>query len=106
MRRIVKWMAAGVILACAALAPAVETQPVDNEDLKTTVEALKARLKDQSNRLAELENQQAAEKASLAKAIKEMTDSAANKSAGPKWLENLKFSGDLRMRSIEPRHGR
>ena len=106
MRRIVKWMAAGVVLACAALAPAVETQPVDNEDLKTTVEALKARLKDQSNRLAELENQQAAEKASLAKAIKEMTDSAANKPAGPTWLENLKFSGDLRMRSIEPRHGR
>jgi len=98
MRRIVKWMAAGVVLACAALAPAVETQSADNEDLKTTVEALKARLKDQSNRLAELENQQAAEKASLAKAIKEMTDSAANKSAGPTWLENLKFSGDLRLR--------
>ena len=64
MRRIIQWMAAGVVLACAALAPAAEA---DTEDLKTTVEALKALLKDQSNRLAELENQQAAQNASLAK---------------------------------------
>jgi hypothetical protein len=90
-----KWMAAGIVVACATLAPAAET---DNEDLRTTVEALKARLKDQSNRLAELENQQAAQNASLAKIAKDMADSAANKPAGPSWLENLKFAGDLRLR--------
>ena len=95
MRKITKWMAAGVILACAALAPAAET---DNEDLRTTVDALKARLKDQGNRLAELEAQQAAQKESMAKIAKDMADSAANKPAGPTWLENLKFAGDLRLR--------
>ena len=95
MRKIIEWMAVGVVLACAALAPAAETEI---EDLKTTVEALKALLKDQSSRLAELENQQAAQKASLVKIAKDMADSAANKPAGPSWLENLKFAGDLRLR--------
>jgi hypothetical protein len=101
MRRIVKWMTAGVILACAAMAPAAEA---DTEDLKTTVEALKARLKDQSNRLAELENQQAAQNASLAKIAKDLADSAANQPAGPSWLENLNFAGDLRLRFQNDRY--
>jgi hypothetical protein len=90
-----KWIVAGVVLACAALAPAAETEI---EDLKTTVEALKAKLRDQENRLAELEDQQAAQNASMAKIAKDMADSAANKPAGPSWLENLKFAGDLRLR--------
>jgi hypothetical protein len=88
-------MAAGVVLACAALAPAAEP---DGEDLRTTIEALKAKLRDQEIRLAELEGQQAAQNASLAKIAKDMADSAANQPAGPSWLENLNFAGDLRLR--------
>ncbi len=95
MQRTLKCMVAGAILVCACLAPAAKAE---NEDLKTTVEALKARLRDQSNRLAELEDQQAAQKGSLAQIAKDMADSASNRPAGPTWLENLKFSGDLRLR--------
>jgi hypothetical protein len=95
MQRTINWMAAGVILVCAALAPAAENE---TEDLRTTIEALKAKLRDQENRLAELEDQQAAQKASMAKIAKDMADSAASKPAGPNWLENLKFAGDLRLR--------
>ena len=101
MRRIIRWMAVGIVVACTALAPAAET---DSEDLKTTVEALKARLKDQSNRLAELENQQAAQNASMAKIAKDMADSAASKPSMPSWLDNLKLSGDLRLRLQNDRY--
>ncbi len=69
----------------------------DDGDVKTTIEALKARIRDQNNRLAELESQVAEQKVSLAEVAKGMGADAAERSC-PGWLENLKFQGDLRLR--------
>jgi hypothetical protein len=94
MQRTSKWIPLLIgVFASAALA-----QPAPPEDLQTTVEALKARLRDATNRLAEVESQLARQQASLADVAKEMGADARKRSAGPNWLENLKFYGDLRLR--------
>lgn len=100
-----KWVALAALAlgATTALAQAPASQPAsrpaDTEDLRTTIEALKARLRDQNNRLAELEAQQSKQAASMAQIAKEMADDAGKRGGGvAPWLENLKFAGDLRMR--------
>jgi len=95
MKRISTWLAAGMLLVCGASAGADEP---DLAELKTTIEALRAKLRDQGNRLAELEDQQAAQNASLAEIAKDMADSAATQPSCPGWLDDLKFYGDLRLR--------
>ncbi len=69
----------------------------DPEELGTTVEALKARLKDTQNRLDELETNYA-ETEKYLKSVNEMQKDAGKHEVLPSWLENLKFKGDLRLR--------
>jgi len=95
MTRLSKWLMAGTLLFCSAAAVAAEP---DVKDMQTTINALRAKMRDQGNRLAELEDQQAAQKASMVQIAKEMADSASSKPCCPGWLENLKFYGDLRLR--------
>jgi hypothetical protein len=74
-------------------------QSADPEDLKTTIAALKARLRDQDNRLAELEAQQSKQAAGMAQIAKDMAADAGKRGGGmPSWLDNLKFLGDMRLR--------
>jgi len=88
---VILWvLSGGVAVAVAA--------PPSTEEMATTVTALKSRLKDATNRLAELEDRLARQDTSLAKLAKEMAADAATQSAGPTWMENLKFYGDLRLR--------
>jgi hypothetical protein len=96
-----KWIAfAALALAAAtAMAQAPATQPAGPEDLSTTIEALKARLRDQNNRLAELEAQQTKQAASMAQIAKDMASDADKHGGGaPSWLDGLKFAGDFRLR--------
>jgi len=105
MRRGHTLLLAVVILASAA---PLWAQATDADDLKTTVEALKARIKDQDRRIAELESSQSgstaeARRAAQRQIIKEVlaelqADADKHPSTLPSWLEGLKFSGDFRLR--------
>jgi hypothetical protein len=86
-------------------AAAVEgAPPPDTTDVLITIKALKMRLKDQERRLAELETEQIAQqrkqaqKEAIREVIKEMDLNADRDLGLPKWMDNLKFSGDLRLR--------
>jgi hypothetical protein len=97
-----KWLALAVLAlaAATALAQTPASRPsAGPEDLNTTIEALKARLRDQNNRLAELEAQQAKQTASMAQIAKDMAADAGKRGGGGSpWLEDLKFAGDVRLR--------
>jgi len=95
MRRSWSWIALGVVALGASAAPAATP---DAEEMATTLEALKMRLRDATNRLAEVESRLARQQTSMAKLAKEMADGAGGQSGLPKWLDNLKFYGDLRLR--------
>lgn len=93
------------MLLVLGLAASARAQDQDGkEDMNTTLQALKQRIKDQDRRLAELEAREAASKNVLTKddvrkVVDEMYADAAKRSSGmPKWAENLKFSGDFRLR--------
>ena len=104
MREIVVRIAVGALLLGMIAAVARSEPPSDNQDIQTTIKALKARIRDQERRLAELEsrqNQQRLEEArreEIRKVVKELNLDASKRSTMPKWLENLKFYGDLRLR--------
>ena len=98
-------MGAGILMLAIAAA-AAEAPP---DDLATAVEALKQRNRDLERRLADLEAKVGggaqAQRASREE-IKMLIDQtlAENKKLfRPDWMENLKFSGDLRLR-YEYRH--
>jgi hypothetical protein len=115
-----RWLAIGsamLLMACLA-APSLAQSKEDQEDLKTTVEALKQRLKEQDRRmkeqdarLAELEESkrtastqpatqstQAIQREAIKEVLAEMKADADKRTAMPGWLDNLKFSGDFRLR--------
>ncbi len=104
MREIIVRIAVGALLLGIVAAVARSAPPPDSRDIQITIKALKMRLKDQERRLAELESQQdqqhleKARREAIREVIKEMNLDADHRSAGPKWLDNLKFSGDLRLR--------
>lgn len=104
MRNYAVRIVVGVLLLCMGVAAAKGEPPADEEDVLITIKALKARLKDQELRLAELEAQrdkrqeEMARRETIREVIKEMNLDADNRSAMPGWLEDLKFSGDLRLR--------
>ena len=105
-----KRLAIGMVIAMvmAVSAPLWAQSKEDQEDLRTTVEALKQRIKDQDRRIDELENQKAApatqqpqgsQKEAIREVLAEMkTESDKAKPALPTWLDGLKFAGDLRLR--------
>jgi hypothetical protein len=98
-------VAALLLLTCwgTGMAQTPATQPAD-DDVKTTIQALQARIKDQEKRLSELESKNTDVAAKQAryeetKAImKEIMDKDGGKTGLPSWLDNLKFAGDLRLR--------
>lgn len=102
MRRIYAGIAVAAVLSGLGPAFAQDANQPSMKELLTTVEALKARLKDQGNRLAEVEGKtaesQKVDKAELEKTIKELVADANKKSSAPRWLDNLKFYGDVRLR--------
>ncbi len=92
------------LLALLVVATVATAAPPTTEELSTTVKALKKKLQDQQLRLVELErlvadrNSRAITREETLKLIKEMNADAAGREALPKWMENLKFYGDLRLR--------
>jgi len=94
---------AAVLLALLGTAFAQDAQP-DSKELETTIEALKARIKDQGDRLAQMESvltevqKQQLSRAEMEKIAREMAADAAKRSGMPKWLDGLKFFGDVRLR--------
>jgi hypothetical protein len=86
-----------------------EAPPTEQDDVKTTVEALKQRNRDLERRLTELESKigaSAEQQQMRREEIKMLIDQtlAENKKLfSPDWMENLKFGGDLRLR-YEYRH--
>lgn len=75
-----------------------------DDDVQTTLEALKQRVRDQDRRIAELEASRQAELSQQARrdeilsVLKELNVDAAQRGACPAWLEDLKFNGDFRLR--------
>ncbi len=94
----------GVLLLCMVTAIARSDPPPDNQDIQTTIKALKSRIKDQERRLAELESSRTDRqiekdrREAIREVLKEMNLDSDQHFAGPKWMENLKFYGDLRLR--------
>jgi len=91
-----KSLAAALALAAICVGP-LWADTAEVEDMKSSIAGLKAHLADQERRLAELETAQQRD-AEYAKVIEELRADAAGRPGGPAWLENLKFSGDLRLR--------
>ncbi len=95
----------GMLLLCA-LVPSLAVAAEDEEDFRTTVEALKQRLRDQDRRIAELEARQAtsgpttveSQKEQIKQVVREMKADTKEGLTTPSWLEGLKFAGDLRLR--------
>jgi hypothetical protein len=95
MRRCLKFIA-GVVWLCGATAVA---EPANMEELQKTVQDLNAALKAQQARIEQLETKlNEGARAEMAKVAREIAADAAKRSAAPKWLDNLKFYGDLRLR--------
>jgi len=82
-----------LVFACAAFADEANT-----EDMVKTIKALQAQVKQQAERLNELEAKAARQQESWAKIAKEIADDAGKRPDVPGWLDNLKFYGDLRLR--------
>lgn len=94
----------GVLLLLGLSMPLWAQAAGDADDLKTTVEALKQRVKEQDQRIKELETKPAGDHLSqvqreeTSKIVQDMLADAAKRPALPAWAENLKFYGDFRLR--------
>ena len=97
-------LTAVAVMLTAVTAALAQAPPAEPEDVKTTVDALKQRNRDLERRLTELESkigasaeQQQRQREEIRKLIDQTI--ADNKNLlSPDWMENLKFSGDLRLR--------
>lgn len=67
------------------------------EDMQKTIQELKARLAT-LEQVVDKQKENETKQAETLKVIKEMQADAASRPALPKWLDDLKFSGDLRLR--------
>jgi hypothetical protein len=97
-------LTAVAVMLAAAMAAMAQAPPAEPEDVKMTVDALKQRNRDLERRLTELESkmgasaeQQAQQREEIRKLI-DQTIAENKKLLSPDWMENLKFSGDLRLR--------
>lgn len=104
MRNYVVRIAVGTLLLCLGAAEAEGDPPSDKEDTIITIKALKTRLETQERRLAKLEAAQdnqrlkKARREATLEVIKEMNLDADKDMVLPKWLDDLKLYGDLRLR--------
>ena len=89
-----------LLVACIVICGATTiAAPATMEEMQASVNALEARLRAQQGRLEQLEARATQDvKLEMAKVAKELAAEAAKRSAYPAWLDNLKFSGDLRLR--------
>jgi len=103
-----RWLTLGlVVVFVAGLAGPVRAQATaeDIQDMRETVDALKKKLREQEQRLEDMETRQR-ETAAQAAEAKQTAEKAASAPAPadkggakqPSWLDNLKFSGDFRLR--------
>ncbi|MCL2700118.1 MAG: putative porin [Phycisphaerae bacterium] len=102
------WLTLGLIVVLVAgLAGPVRAQTAEEiSDMRETVDALKKKLREQEQRLEELEQGQreATSQANEARQLAETAKATAEKAPSgdgkklPGWLDNLKFSGDFRLR--------
>jgi len=93
MRRCLK------LVAVLALVHGATAHAADSADMKATVEQLQSTIKAQQARLDQLEAKMDMDmKSEMAKVARELADDAAGQAAVPKWLDNLMFYGDLRLR--------
>jgi len=104
------WLTLGVMIVfVAGLAGSARAQTAEEiGEMRETVDALKKRLREQEQRLEELEagQREAVTQAAEAKQLAETAQATAAEKAPadkpakplPGWLDNLKFSGDLRLR--------
>jgi hypothetical protein len=97
-------LTAVAVMLVAVTAALAQAPPAEPEDVKTTVDALKQRNRDLERRLTELESkigasaeQQQMQREEIRKLI-DQTIADNKKLLSPDWMENLKFSGDLRLR--------
>ncbi|MDY7011423.1 MAG: putative porin, partial [Planctomycetota bacterium] len=97
------WATAADNAMAADEAAANEATPT-LEDMHITIKALKMQVKDQQRRLVELEvelsdktGRRLTPEETLA-LVKKVVADAGGRSDWPKWMENLKFYGDLRLR--------
>lgn len=97
-------LTAGAVLLAAVAAAMAEAPPAEQDDVKTTIEALKQRNRDLERRLTELESKIGAgadQQQMQREQIRMLVDQALAENKGkfaPDWLDNLKFAGDLRLR--------
>lgn len=82
-----------------AACPLARAEKPTVEDLQKTIEKMGDMMKAQQDRIEQLEGKVNQDlRAEMAKVAREIAADASNKPAGPTWLENLKFCGDLRLR--------
>lgn len=91
-----------VLLAFGVVAQGVADEP--DRDVSALIKELTARLEAQDRKISQLEGKltddalQAARHEEIAKIMSEMRADASQRGAMPKWLDDLKFFGDLRLR--------
>ncbi|MFP3937510.1 MAG: putative porin [Phycisphaerae bacterium] len=100
LKRICSVVASAVL--CMTAAAVGEPQAESDEDLQTTIRALKMQLREQQQRLGNLEKsqqrQEQLQRENILEVLKDMEADAAGRSTVPSWLDDLKFGGDLRLR--------
>jgi len=97
-------LGAGLLMMVAVTAAMAQAPASENDDLMMSVEALKTRNRDLERRLTELEARMG-EGADTQRLRREEINTLINQAMAdskdkfaPGWLDNLKFSGDLRLR--------
>ncbi len=92
-----KWNVVSVLVVSCLAASLATAAPakLSDQQLQATVLELKARLAGVENQLAE---QPAMTRAEPLKIVREVQTDASGRPDLPKWMENLKFYGDLRLR--------
>jgi hypothetical protein len=96
--------AKGLILGCIAIVVMLVSAPVTASD---DVSEMRETIKNLQARLDKLESEQddTIQREEMTKMMKEILEDAKAAPALPKWMENLKFYGDLRLRFEAQREG-
>ncbi|MGA2264972.1 MAG: putative porin [Phycisphaerae bacterium] len=97
---LVRNVVVGMLLLCAVV-PSWAVAAEDEGDLKTTIEAMKQRLRDQDRRIAELETHQATSQPTteqIKQVVREMKADTKEGLGMPTWWDGVKLIGDFRLR--------
>jgi len=96
MKTCLKLAVLGVVLYSATASADQATM----DEMKATIDALQAKLMAQQSRLDQIETKVAQDmRLEMSKVARELAADAAKQQAAPGWLENLEFSGDMRLRA-------